>query len=158
MQWPGSIRRVLFVGVSLRAAMPWINSAQVCVRGPLELRSNSQNEVCALLSPPNHFRIPPLRSNGPNRWHKFCLIPPPLATQLPKSILRGLLNSGYPHAKYTHTYMNHTHSEARVVITARSEKLTRSTSEKETSVTQAASYGIQTHDLPLTERVICQLS
>ena len=40
MQWPGSIPRVLFVGVPLWAAVTWINSARVCIRGPLELRSN----------------------------------------------------------------------------------------------------------------------
>ena len=48
-------------------AVTWINSAQLCIRGLLELRSNSQNQVCALLYPPNNFRIPSLAKLWPEQ-------------------------------------------------------------------------------------------
>ena len=59
---------------------------------------------------------------------------------------------------HTHVHESYTYGNKGIVQTARSEKMTRSTSEEETSVTQSASYVIRTHDLPLTERVLCQLN
>ena len=119
MQWPGSIPRVLFVGVPLRAAVAWINSARVCIRGPLALRSNIQNQFCALLQihldPPGIIsEFPTLAKQLPESIaHVLCDSPPHRETFVRMNSARVFEFGVPPCEVHTHMYMNHTHNEKR---------------------------------------------
>ena len=115
MQWPGSIPHVLFVGVPLLAAMAWVNSAQICIRGPLELRRTIKNKLCALLymnsGPPRIIpEFPPLRSIGLNKSHTFCLIPPQSCEAIAQINSARVFERGVLHAKYTHTHVHESYT------------------------------------------------
>ena len=77
MQWPGSIPRVLFVGVPLRAAMTWIDSARFAFGFPLNCEAMPRINDARLCTPQT----------------KSEFTPPPPAKQWPEQIAQVLVDS-----------------------------------------------------------------